>query len=556
MTFGLRPEWLWLCRESVPFLRFQIASLICISASSAAGLIQPLLMKWMIDDVLPNGRWRSLALIAALFLGAGVARSALGSLGRLMNMIGVKRMAFRAHMRLVRHVQSRSAGFHARHPVGDLLQRLERDINLIVDFASDALPSIARTIVGSLMVVATMSILDWRLSAVVLPLIPLYVYARHRYRLMLRHCADAVREASGRQSSALQEMIAGAVQIQLLGAERRLARDYTRMGLTTIHREILQRRHELSYAVMSAAVVAVATAAVVGYGGFRVWAGELTIGGLVAFYGYLGTIFAPVNSAVGLFARVIRTHASIRRLIEIEQSSEAIEDAPDATPLASPPRVLAWKNVSFDYAPHKPVLQHVDLEVRAGERVAIIGESGSGKSSLLTLAVRLHDATAGRIEIDGRDIRTVRLESLRRAVSFVPQDPVLFQRTLRENVRYGCASATPEEIEHAAWIACLTEVVDGLPHGWDTELGRMGAGLSGGERQRIAIARALLQRRPILVLDEAFSALDGALERRLLSRLDVWARDRILILVSHRIETARWADRVVVLGEGRVVEHA
>jgi ABC-type multidrug transport system fused ATPase/permease subunit len=556
MAPSARPEWGWLYRESRPFVRYQAASLVCIAASGAAGLVPPLLMKWLIDVVLPNGRWGTLAIVTVLFLIAAVCKSGLASLGTFVNMLGVKRMTFRTHMRLVRHVQSLSADFHARNAIGDLLQRLERDVTVIGDFASEALPAIARVIVGTTMAVVAMVYLDWRLASIVLPLLPLFAYARHRYRTILRRWAEDVRDASGRQSSFLQEMLAGAVQIQLLGAERRLARDYTRLALKSMQRQILQRRHELLYTVASTSIIAVATALIVGYGGVRVLTGGLTIGGLVAFYGYIGSIFAPMNTAVGLFAGVIRMQASIRRLIEMEQTIEIVRDAPDATPLTAAPRALVCRNVSFDYAPGKSVLRQANFHARVGERVTVVGESGSGKSSLLKLVARLHDATEGRIELDGRDIRTVRLESLRQAISFVPQDPVLFQGTLRANLRYGCPTATPEEIKHAAWIACLTEVVDRLPKGWETELGRMGAGLSGGERQRVAIARALLQRRPILILDEAFSALDSAAERRLLSRLSAWSTGRILILVSHRLAAAQWADRVVVIRQGQVVEDA
>ena len=556
MTSSTRREWGWLFREGLPYARYQILSLVCISIGGVAGLVQPLLMKWLIDEVLPHRRWGTLALITGLFLVAAVGKSALTALSTFVNMLGVKRMTFRTHLRLVRLVQSRSADFHATHPVGDLLQRLERDIALIADFASDAAPAIVRTFVASGMVIGAMLYLDWRLACSTLPVLPLYAYVRHRYRTILQRWATVVREASGRQSSLLQEMLAGAVQIQLLGAERRLAREYMRVGLTTLSQEIRQKRHERAYSVLSGSLVALATALIIGYGGVRVLTGDLTAGGLVAFYGYIGSMFAPMNSLTGLFARVVRTQASIRRLMDLEQVTDAIQDAPDAMPLAAAPRTIAWERISFAYAGQTPVLREVDLDVRVGERLAIVGESGSGKSSLLKLAVRLHEAIDGQLTIDGRDIRSITLDSLRRAISVVPQDPMLFQASLRENLRYGCPSATQDEIEQAGWIACLTEVVERLPQGWDTVLGRQGAGLSGGERQRVAIARAVLQRRPILILDEAFSAVDSAVEHKILARLAPWAAGRIILVVSHRLAAAQWADRVVVIRQGRVVEQA
>ncbi len=199
-------------------------------------------------------------------------------------------------------------------------------------------------------------------------------------------------------------------------------------------------------------------------------------------------------------------------------------------------------------------LRGIDFDARVGERVAVVGESGCGKSSLLKLIPRLYDASGGRIEIDGRDVRALRLRDLRRAVSFVPQDPILFHGTLYDNLRHGSPSATRHDMARAAWIACLTDVVSRLPNGWDTQLGPMGVGLSGGEKQRVAITRALLQRRPILILDEATSALDAPTEHRILSRLERWCTDRIVIIVSHRLSAARWATRVVVMHRGEIVE--
>jgi ABC-type multidrug transport system fused ATPase/permease subunit len=554
MSFFSHPEWAWLYREGRPFAHYQLGSLTCILASSAAGLAQPLLVKWLIDDVLPNRRWGALAMVTGLFLATVVGRSVIAALGTLVNTLAVKRMTFGIRTRLVRHVQSLSAEFYARQPVGDLLQRLERDVSVVGEFASDGFPSMVRVVAGTLMAIVVMVYLDYRLASIVLLLLPIFGYVRYRYRTILRRGAESVREASGQQSSLLHEILSGAIQIQLLGAERRLARHYVRASLTTMRRELLQSRNELTYRSASNLIIGLGMALIIGYGGVRVMLGGLTIGGLVAFYGYVGSMFAPMSTAIGLFARVIRVHASVRRLIALEQAPSAVRDAVDAVPLGDTPRQLAFRDVSFAFRLKEPVLQHIDLRVDAGQRVALVGESGAGKSSLMKLIPRLHDPVDGCLELDGRDIRSLQLHSLRSAISFVPQEPVLFKGTLLANLRFACPTATREEIDHAGWIACLSDVVARLPQGWNTELGPMGSGLSGGEKQRVAIARALLQRRPILVLDESCSALDAATERLLLSRLLGWAEGRMVVLVSHRLAAARWADRVVVMDDGHVVE--
>lgn len=552
-TAGSRREWVWLWREMRPFLSWQAANLSCIVAATTAGLSQPLLMRWLIDEALPKHDWHHLVAATTLLLFTSVARLVLTSLGSLVNTIAVKRMTFRMRMRLVTHVMSLSAGFHSRRSVGDLLERLQRDVMLVGELGADVLPTMVRVIVEASMALALMVYLDWRLSAIVLPLVGLFAYVRHYYRGILRNSAEAARASSGRQSSLLQEMLAGAVQIQLLGAEQRVRRRHKRLALQTVQREIRQTRDELMFTVVSMTVISLGVAAAIGYGGARVIDGALTLGSLVAFYGYVATIFSPIGIAVGLYAALTRVEASVRRLIEIEQKQDFIRDALDAQPIAAAPRQLAYDNVSFRYGTTS-TLTGVRFTLRAGERVAIVGASGSGKSSLVQLLPRLYDVNAGCVELDGRDVRSLRLSSLRQAISFVPQDPMLFEGTLRDNVRYGCPTASREELEQAAWIACLTDVIQQLPNGWDTELGPMGAGLSGGERQRLAITRALLQKRPVLILDEATSALDAATEHRLLSRLDTWIDGRIVILVTHRLAAAKWADRVVVMSHGEVVE--
>jgi ABC-type multidrug transport system fused ATPase/permease subunit len=547
-------EWAWLWREMRPYAWYQLASLACIITSTSVGLIQPLLVKWLVDEILPNRRWGALGVLTGLLLACGIGRSLLMSLGQLVSMLAVKRMTFRTRLRFTRHVLSLSPEFHARNPVGDVQQRLERDVALVGDLGSDVLPSIVRVVVETSLALAVMTYLDWRLTSITVPLVVLFGYVRQRYRLVLQKGAENVREANGRESSLLQEMLTGVTQIQVLGAERRLLRSYARLGLRTARREVVQRKHELMFTTLSMSIIGIGVAVIVGYGGVRVFLGGLSLGGLVAFYGYIGTIFSPMSLAVGLYAQVIRVRASVRRLMDIEQAPQVVADCPDPLPVAETPREIACVDVSFGYAPGQHVLRRVRFRARAGERIAIVGESGCGKSSLLRLFPRLYEPREGTVLLDGCDVRALPLGGLRRVISYVPQDPVLFQGTLLQNLRFAQPNATREEIEHAAWTACLTDVVDRLPLRWDTELGPMGSGLSGGEKQRLAITRALLQRRPILVLDEAASALDSATEHKLLSRLESWSASRIVIFVSHRLATAQWADRVVVLRRGEIVE--
>jgi ABC-type multidrug transport system fused ATPase/permease subunit len=545
-------EWSWLWREVRPFWGYQAANLCCIFAFGALMMCVPLLMRWVIDDILPGRRWGALIIASILFLVLYVGRVLLAASGNLLNKMGVQRVVFSLRTRLLQRLQSLPAAFHGRHPVGELVQRLDRDVSVVGDLGSDVIPSATRMIVETAMTLAAMVFLDWRLAIIVAPLMPLFFYIQRRYRFLLRRRAEEVREASGRQSSLLNEILTGVIQLQLLGAERRLLRRYAHLNLVTMKGQIQQRKQELVYTVVEMSIIGVAIAVIIGYGGSRVIEGTLTAGTLIAFYTYIGNIFAPMHEAVELNSRLQRVHASIRRLIALEQEPSAIQDAKEAVPLPHPPRVLKCRNGSFEYAPGKQALRKVNFEARAGERIAVVGESGGGKSTLLKLFARLYDPDEGSIEIDGRDIRGVQLRSLRQTISFVPQDPILFQGTVRDNLRHGCPSATPAEIAAASWVACFDSVVERLPKNLDTELGPMGEGLSGGERQRLAIARALLQHRPVLILDEATSALDPITEQTLLSRLERWSDGRIVITASHRLSNAEWADRVVVINRGAI----
>jgi ABC-type multidrug transport system fused ATPase/permease subunit len=402
--------------------------------------------------------------------------------------------------------------------------------------------------------VTTMLILDWRLTSLIVPLLPLFVFIRHRYRSKLRRVSDDVREAMGRQSSLLNEILTGVTQIQLLGAERRVSRRYARLNLRTMRVNTQRRWAELNFTLFSMSVIALGMALIVGVGGTRVIVGGLTAGSLVAFYSYIGYLFSPLNMAVELYARLNRVRASIRRLQAIEETTGVIEDAPDAVPIAARPQTITFTNVKFAYRSDQLSLRGIDVALRSGERVAIVGESGCGKSSLLKLIPRLYDVKAGSVTIDTLDVRGAQVRSLRRAISFVPQEPILLQGTLRDNLLHALPTASRADLAHVAEIACLTEVVDRLPGGWDAPLGPMGAGLSGGERQRVAIARALLQERPIMILDEATSALDPPTEQRLLAHLHAWCTGRIVVVVTHRLSAACWADRIIVLSRGQLVE--
>ena len=549
-----RRIWRWLWTQIRPFAVYQAGSLSLVLVASLLNAVGPLLMRWLIDDVLPNRRTPLLFVVTVSLLAAHVGGVALSSASRTINKLGVLRLVHRMRMRLLTHLQALPETFYRAHPVGDLVRRVEEDVELVGQFGSEILPAMARVGAQSGVTIGVMLFLDWRLTAIIGLLLPIYVCLRNYYRTSLMQSSQDVREASGRRTSYLNDLLTAAIQIQMLGAERQLSRRYSRLNLRGTREQWLQHNREVYFVVATLSVIGLGTALIVGYGGWRVMTGDLTAGTFVAFYGYVAFIFSPLVIATELYAQLNRVRASITRLIDIERSPRQAWNTPEAVPITAAPARVTCDGVTFGYAPDAAVLTDAHVEAHAGERILLVGASGCGKSSLLKLIARLYDVDGGRVVIGERDVRTIDLRSLRAAVSLVPQEPILFQGTLRDNLRYGSHWARADRLDLALWIACLDDVVANLPKGLDTELGPAGCGLSVGEKQRLALARAIVQDRPILLLDEATSALDARTERQFYERITPWCADRIVILVSHRASAYQWADRVLLLENGSVRE--
>jgi ABC-type multidrug transport system fused ATPase/permease subunit len=400
------------------------------------------------------------------------------------------------------------------------------------------------------LVMSTMLVLNFRLTAIVLPLVPLFVVVRRRFHQRLRYASDSVQEQAGKVIGFLEEHLSSIVQVQLLSCEQREARRFARLSGRAMRAQVKRRSTELFFSALLYFIIVVGMASVLCYGGYLVIAGRLTAGGLVAFYGYTLQLFIPLYGVVDIYSKLQRAGASIRRLMEITEAEAILPERPNAVELdGGCAGVVELREVSFGYVSDRRVLSNLTLRVGAGERVAIAGRSGHGKSTIAKLVARLYDARSGAVLIEGNDVRDIKLKSLRSSVIFVPQDPVLFDVTLRENLLYGNAEATGEEIERVAQLAQLEGVIRKLPLGWDEPLGPRGNRLSGGERQRVALARALLQHPKVLILDECTSALDALTERSLLDGLDEFLDGVTTIVISHRPFPTRWAHRVINLDD-------
>jgi ATP-binding cassette, subfamily B, bacterial MsbA len=541
-------EFWWLASQVKPFLRLHVGGYLCIAGGGVLLLLDPLIVRLLIDDIIPQRRFSWLPLVACALFLTYVGRLGLDAIAGVLNVCAVQKMSFHSRLKLLRHLQRLSAEYHDNRPVGDTLHRLQTDVDQAAMLAGEVIPSALRMVTIFVLVLSAMLMLNYRLALVVMPLIPMFLLVRRRFHDRLRSASDVVQEQSGRMIGFLEEHLAAILQIQLLACEQREARRFARLSAGAVRAQITRRGTELLFNVLLCFIIVTGMASVLCYGGYQVMVGTLTAGGLVAFYGYTLQLFAPLYGAIEIYSKLQRAAASVRRLMEIAEAEIALSDRAEAIFLRpDSPVAIELKNVSFSYHGDRPVLNAVSLRVDRGERVALAGSSGIGKSTIGRLVARLYDARDGAVLIEGTDIRDIKLNSLRSSVILVPQDPVLFDVTLRENLLYGNATATREDLERVTRIAQLEPLIHRLPKGWDEPLGPRGNRLSGGERQRVALARALLQRPSVLILDECTSALDALTETRLLAGLDGFLKNVTTIMISHRPLPTRWADRVVDL---------
>jgi ATP-binding cassette subfamily B protein len=545
----------WLARQVRPLLPLSLANFICIIVGSTLTLADPLIIKWLIDVAIPRRSLRMVAAAAAIDGVTYLASLGMSYLGVVLSSIVGQKLVFRIRLSLLRHVDGSAATCRDDTQVGETLYRLEQDVDRIAELSSDVVPTGMHMITVGVMATLTMTLLNWRLTAVVLPLMPFFYLLQRKFSRKLKSAADAAQAQSGKMSAFLQEHVAGLLQLQLLNRTGSQRRKFARLSAEGAKRQVQQRAAEVWFGASSASLVIVGMSLILGLGGYQVIAGSLTMGGLVAFYGYVVRLFEPVTIAIDLQSRFQRVSASMRRILELMQPDRAGNDSVSAIVLdrtISPE--LEFRSVSFSYRKDRPVLRNLTFQVSPGETVALVGLNGSGKSTVGLLAARIYDPHTGTVFLGGRDIREVRHGNLRSTVALVPQEPILFDDTVRENLLYGNPAATPADLERVSALTQFDQVLRRLPKGLDEPLGPLGGRLSGGEKKRLALARTLLQQPRILIVDEVTGALDAPTAAALLKGLESFREDRTLIVISHRPATILWAQRILVVESGRIVD--
>jgi len=548
-------EFRWLCTRIRPFVFLQAASCVCLVGGSALALLYPLILKGLIDRVFPFHQVSLLPHAVALTFLSFEGKALFIGLGAYLTLQVGQKMALDLRMELLRNLDLLSAEYQETTPVGVKLYALREPVDEIAYFGSDLLPSLLRIVVSASFTLCAMAALSARLMSIVLLFVPIFLIARCHFRPRLERDAEAMQKSQAAVAGFLEEHLSSVVQVQMLAREKLRESIAYRFFTRAVDAQRRLARTGVCFAVSTALAVALAASAVTGYGGWRVLTGAISIGSLVAFSSYLAQLFEALGTGAEIYARAQRVVSSIRQVRTTLALRPSVTEAPSA--LTLPPEisaVLVLRDVRFAYSHREDVLEVHSLTIPAGERVAIVGKNGAGKSTFAKLIGRLYDPMEGEITLGAINLRIVSMDCLRSNVVYVPQRAVLFDDTVAGNLRLAKPNAPSWELEEVLAAVGLTALLGRLPLGQEEPLGPDACTFSGGERQRLTLARALLQRPRVLILDEATSCLDLIAEEAILRSIDCILPASTLLFVSHRLANLGRFERVLVLERGRIVE--
>jgi len=547
-----------------PYSRRVLLATICVLAAGASILAVPQLIRWGIDYGLDIQRVdgkpvatgkESLLIIAALgVLGFALLRGFFAYWQTYLAEWISQRVAYDLRNGIYDRLQRLSYAYHDQQQTGQLMSRATQDVEGVRMFVSMGVVRGAYIVVLLAASLALMVITNWKLALVVWMFIPFIVWRSTVMAFSLRPLWTAIQEGLARIATVLQEALTGARVVKAFGREEYEGEKFRREAEAVYVDSYTSSRIQAANAPLMSGLWMAAIAATVWVGGREVVNGNLEPGGLTAFLLYLYILQMPVRMFGWVIMIGARANAAGQRIFEILDAESAVREKADATELSAVKGHVRFEDASFGYDAISPILSHIDIDAKPGQIVALMGPTGSGKTTVVNLMPRFYDVTTGRITIDGLDIRDATLASLRRTIGTVQQDVFLFSATIRDNIAYGAISASDEQVREAAKAAQIHEFIVGLPDGYETWVGERGITLSGGQKQRIAIARTLLMDPRVLILDDSTSSVDTQTEYQIQQSLQRVMEGRTTFVIAQRLRTVKMADQILVLQDGRIVE--
>lgn len=507
-----------------------------------------------IDVILTSGDRNFLVLAAVVIVGASILRGLTGYANTYLTQLVSQKSAYDIKNALFERLQQLSFAFYDRAQTGQLMSRATVDVEAVRMFFGMGLLGLTQTLFLFVATAVILITLDWKLALLSLAFMPAIAWRTIVVSQRLAPIWLKVQQVIAALGTTLQESLSGVRVVKAFAWQQGESRKFSADAIALYNAEVDASRQVAVNMPMMAFLLSLPTALVLWYGGSQVVAGDLTIGSLTQFILYLGMLSMPVRRLGFLVNNLSRVVSAGQRILEILDTESQIKEKPDAVPLEKISGRITFNNVSFSYNAVSPTLKNITFSVHPGQLVALLGSSGSGKSTIASLIPRFYDVSSGRIMIDDIDIRDVTLASLRKNVGIVQQDIFLFSATIRDNIAYGAVDTAMEDIINAAKAAHLHDFIAGLPEGYNTWVGERGITLSGGEKQRLAIARTLLVNPRILILDDSTSSVDTETERHIREALDKLIRGRTTFIITHRLPIIKNADLILVLKEGELAE--
>ncbi len=529
-------------------------AIILMLVGTALLMVQPKIIEFTFDHIYEEGNWSMLVLAALSVIGVTLLQGAINYTERIMMEWIGQRTIYDLRNSIYQHLQNLSFSFYDKAQTGQLMSRATADVEQLRRFISFGTMRLVSSFFTFVFVLVTCLSMNWQLTILSLSTMPFLAWSVAMFSKHVRPRYRKIQQQMAELTTVLQENVTGVRVVRAFAQEEREIEKFRKKNWEYLEQNIITVRLWAFYFPLMNFITGAGTTLILWYGGRSVILGTMTIGQMLAFNALLMRLVAPVRMLGWLVNMYNQASAATSRIFEILDTKPDVQDRPGAKSMAAVKGHIRFEDVSFGYDGESLVLKHLNIDARPGQRVALLGATGSGKSTVINLIPRFYDVSEGKVTVDGTDIRDVTIESLRKQIGIVLQETFLFSATIRENIAYGHTNATEAEIIAAAKAARIHDFIISLPEGYDSLVGERGVGLSGGQKQRIAIARALLMDPRILILDDSTSSVDTETEYLIQLALEELMQNRTTFVIAQRLSTVKNADQIIVLQDGAIAE--